>query len=354
MRQTHFEQMNKEKWDSFREATEIYSRPMVLKRTVVVPSDDYIKNYRSICHDLNLAKSRNYSGDLVDDLQKLVKDAHFLIYSGNNRMGEKIGMFFMKDIPRAVRANSRYVFWAHILFYLPFFLLMIGSIILPELAESILGPMGATSVVTSYKELESNYLSGKVRDFEDSLMMFMHYIVNNTSIGFRSMASGALLLFPGVISIIYNGVAIGATFGYLVANGLGGAILMFTSGHSPYELTAIVMAGAVALKLGVALFKTDGYTMAGSLRMKGKEVMPIVIFSMMLFFFAAFVEAFWSAWLLPPRWVKLLVGILGYVFVYWYMFFYKGAASEKELKEMRMREDPKGAIEAEIAAIKTK
>ena len=109
--------------------------------------------------------------------------------------------------------------------------------------------------------------------------------------------------------MVYNGAYLGTVFGYLFAMGRGFNLLVFTSGHSAWELTGIVLAGTAGLRLGWALLVTDGRTRGASLRASGPALARLVSGAATLILVAAVIEGFWSASPIP-WWLKLGFGAL--------------------------------------------
>jgi uncharacterized membrane protein SpoIIM required for sporulation len=152
-------------------------------------------------------------------------------------------------------------------------------------------------------------------------MMFGYYIMNNVSIGLRTFASGLLFGVGSIIVLITNGLFIGSIAGHLQAVGHGDPFWRFVAGHSAPELTAIVLAGAAGLQLGLALVapgrrrRVDALIEAGRIGAR----MCLGIFAMLVF--AAFVEAFWSSIGWIPALVKYAVGATLWVIVLVWLAF---------------------------------
>ena len=131
------------------------------------------------------------------------------------------------------------------------------------------------------------------------------YIQNNVGIAFRCFATGILFGLGSVFFLLYNGVVIGATIGWVIHRGHGENILTFICGHAPFELTAICIAGGAGLQIGYALVRTGGRTRLGSLRAQAPAVGAIVGGAALMLVVAAGVEGFWSPSGLPApvKWV---------------------------------------------------
>jgi uncharacterized membrane protein SpoIIM required for sporulation len=89
-------------------------------------------------------------------------------------------------------------------------------------------------------------------------------------------------------------VVIGTVTGYLVQAGLATNFFSFTSGHSAFELTAIVLCGAAGLRIGYALIAPGRQRRVHALRGAAQAAMPLVIGSAGMLVLAAGIEAFWS------------------------------------------------------------
>ncbi len=162
---------------------------------------------------------------------------------------------------------------------------------------------------------------GRKRDADSNVLMFGFYIRNNTSIGFQTFATGLLFGLGSIFFLVFNGVYIGGVTGHLTAIGYSTPFFSFVSGHSGFELTAIVLSGAAGLKMGLALIAPGRYRRGHALRKAVKDIMPLVYGFATLFLLAAFVEAFWSSNSALPPIVKYTVGLslialLGVYFVF--------------------------------------
>src|SRR5204863_402714 len=93
--------------------------------------------------------------------------------------------------------------------------------------------------------------------------------------------------------LIYNGLIIGTVFGFIARLGFGGNIFTFCCGHSPFELTAIVIAGAAGIRMGYALVSTEGRTRVGSLRVHAGDVARLILGAAVMLLIAAGIEGFW-------------------------------------------------------------
>ena len=255
--------------------------------------------YRRACEQLALARARAYPAYLTDRLEQLTSDAHQLIYQHAELGWSRLKRVVAYDFPRAVRAQSAYVWIALAVFGVPTLVLGYAVYFRPELILTVVDPMTAASFQDMYSE--SAAAIGRTRDAQNDWVMFGFYIANNIGVAFQCFASG---LFAGVGSLFFlafNGAYGGAIAGYLTEKGLGPTFYSFVVTHAAFELTAIVLSGAAGLRLGHALLAPGRCTRLQSLVRAAKESAVIIYGVMAMLLIAAALEAFWSSakWM-PP------------------------------------------------------
>ena len=82
----------------------------------------------------------------------------------------------------------------------------------------------------------------------------------------------------------------------------------FVTAHGPFELTAVVLAGAAGLRLGFSIIETRGMSRGASLRTVARAAMPMMGVFVVLFCLAALIEATLSP-TAAPYWTKSLVAV---------------------------------------------
>lgn len=255
--------------------------------------------YRRACEQLALARARAYPAYLTDRLEQLTSDAHQLIYQHAELGWSRLKRMVAYDFPRAVRAQSAYLWLALAVFAVPTLVLGYAVYFRPELILTVVDAATAASFQDMYSE--SATAIGRTRDAQNDWVMFGFYIANNIGVAFQCFASG---LFAGVGSLFFlafNGAYGGAIAGYLTEKGLGATFYSFVVTHAAFELTAIVLSGAAGLRLGHALLAPGRYTRLQSLVRAAKESAVIIYGVIAMLLIAAALEAFWSSakWM-PP------------------------------------------------------
>ncbi len=269
---------------------------------------DYPYLYRRVCHHLALARSRLYSQQIIERLNRLVLRAHQQFYRRKSGLREKVFDFIAAGFPALVRKEWRLLSVSSLLFYGPLLVMLIATQLYPDMIYTVMDADQVRSMEQMYDpNLQERY--GREREADSDFMMFGFYIRNNTGIGFRTFAGGLLFGTITIITLLFNGLYIGAIAGHLTSIGSGTPFWSFVSGHSAMELTAIALSGAAGLKLAIALIRPGRNSRMLSLIEAGRDAVRIIYGAALMFLIAAFIEAFWSsiAWL-PPT-TKYTVGI---------------------------------------------
>ncbi|WP_235533642.1 MULTISPECIES: stage II sporulation protein M [unclassified Roseateles] len=255
--------------------------------------------YRRVCENLALAQSRAYPIHLVARLEALAQDAHQLIYRRQDYGLRSLGRMLRGDLPRAVRAQGRFVLLALALFVLPLVLAFALALTGPDFALRLLN----AAQLLRYEQMyaDGNQAMGRLREAGGDWQMFGYYIFNNIGIGFRCFGAGILAGVGSAFVLVYNGLMIGAVAGHLTRVDLGHNFWPFVATHSSFELTGIVLSGAAGLRLGLGWLAPGRMTRLEALRAAALAAVPLVYAAFFLLLVAAFFEAFWSgaAWIAP-------------------------------------------------------
>jgi uncharacterized membrane protein SpoIIM required for sporulation len=250
--------------------------------------------YRAVCNDVMRARAGGYSADLTAHLDDLAGRAHNALYAAPPHRWSAVGALYMRDFPRAVRKQVRFVVLSALLFFVPGAVGFLGAYGSRGFAAEILDEQTITSMDEAYsKGFE------KGRDPGVNSLMAGFYVFNNVGIAFRCFATGILFGLGSVFFLIYNGLFTGTVIGLVARAGHAHNIFTFMCGHSTFELTAIVFAGAAGMQMGYALVATGGLTRWGSLRSQARQIASLVLGTASMLLIAAGIEGFWSPSSLP-------------------------------------------------------
>jgi len=273
--------------------------------------------YRQLCHHVSLARSRNYSQVLVDELNTLAVRAHHKLYEKARRVPQYSWMYFaVAAFPIAIWQNRNYVIGAGLVFFLPLFLMALVCYFTETGVYSVMSYEQVAEFRAMYSQAQ---IDGSPQRYADTdITMFGFYIFNNIGVAFRTFAGGLLFGVGAFFFLAFNGVSIGAVAGYLTQVGLATPFFSFVAGHSSFELIAIVLSGAAGFKLGDALFKPGCFTRMEALRRSALQTIPLMYGVGIMLVVAAGLEAFWSSasWLPPMLKYGVGIGLWLVVFIY--------------------------------------
>jgi len=250
--------------------------------------------YRAVSTDLMRARTLGCTRDVIAYLDALTAQAHNALYAAS-RSDRRLRLVELAlDFPRAFRRAWPFMLASGVLFWLPFALGWFGTLHFNGFAERVLPTSTLEGMVDAYS---TGFNNG--RDLNTDAGMTGFYVYNNIGIAFRCFATGILFGLGSIFFLVYNGLVTGTVFGYVQLSGHAQNILTFTCGHSPFELTAIVISGGAGLRMGYALLGTSGRTRTASLRAVADDLISLILGAAFFLSIAAIVEGWWSPSSLP-------------------------------------------------------
>jgi uncharacterized membrane protein SpoIIM required for sporulation len=271
--------------------------------------------YRAACADLALADAYQLPPGTITYLHRLVARSHNQLYRADKFEPQRWSTVIFETAPKQIFSDpcvrvSTIVFFG--LFALAMFLGR-NDAMFPGFADRMVG-------TEQLSQLEDAYEKPLVGSLDHYVSMSGFYIMHNTGIGLRCFAYG-ILLIPCLLSLAYNAVALGTMFGYMARpDTVGGDnFFEFVTAHGPFELTAIALAAAAGLRIGLGLFYTNGLARTDSIRVNAFKAVPVMAASALLFTLAAFTEGFISPsplpYLVKAVWSVLSSGLISFYFV---------------------------------------
>ncbi len=312
MSQQAFHDRNRKAWFDITDLMENLRAGKADPRTASFP-----EQYRQVCQHLALARHRRYGAEIVEGLNRIALVGHQHFYGGRHQTMRKVGRFVAVGFPRAVRAQSRLLLLAAVLFCGPALAMGAAITARPALIYTVVSPAQAANIEEMYDPAGGHFL--QERESGGDLAMFGFYISNNIGIGFRTFAAGVLFCVGAAVTLIFNGLLLGAVAAHLGNVGYTETFYSFVIGHGAFELTAIVLAGQAGMMLGAALLAPGRRARVQALKEEGKKAVIIVYGVAGMLLIAAFLEAFWSSTTMVSPTVKLAVGACLWAFVLAYL-----------------------------------
>ncbi len=300
MKKASFEQQSEPRWREVEELLEYLEKDAANTEAARLPA-----LFRQVCSDLALAQHRMYGRKLCDRLNLLVVRCYSQLRKGMGQGWENIVGFFLHTFPRAVRKDWRLVAVALSLFWVPFGAMILASQHAPHWVFSVLEPTEIEMMDGMYGENAEpvDYMHKKYGGVGTSFAMFSYYVQHNIGIGLRTFGMGILFMVGALYELAWEGVKLGAMFGYVHYTGNADKIWRFAISHSSFELTGLIICGAAGMKLGLGVLFPGRLPRAEAIARAGREALPLLIGGVFLVFLAAIVEGFWS----PTHWIPVEV-----------------------------------------------
>lgn len=320
MRQHTFENHYQTTWANFATQLERLETGGKRKNKPYLKEDaNFPENYQNICQHLAIAESRSYSPSLVNYLQQLVQRGHRILYQHRSNFLLRIVQFIVYDFPQQVRQEKKIILIAILLFYGSALLAALITYFFPDFIYFFMSNSDVYDLEGMY-DPASHVIRPLVRAGDENWYMFAHYINNNISIAFITFAGGIIFCLGTLYYLLFNGIVIGVVATHLSVNGYGETFWPFVIGHGSFELTAIIIAAAAGLKLGLAVLIPQRKTRVEALRYAAKAAINLVLGAFFMLIVAAFIEAYWSS-MNSASTLRFAVGTLLWIAVISYFLF---------------------------------
>jgi uncharacterized membrane protein SpoIIM required for sporulation len=318
MKQQQFEQLHRPQWEQMERYLVQLSKPKSMLNGYSLENFPHL--YRQVCQHLAIARERQYTPLLVEHLNQLVLKGHQYLYTYPDVPFERVRMFLNHGFPEAVRTHTHWVGLSILLFFGSFLISATLAYLYDESVNYLFTPQELRALEAMY-DPHAARLGYPVNNAADNFYMFGYYLQHNTSIGFQTFATGILFGLGSIFYLLFNGIYLGSITGYLLHKGYSEPFLSFVSGHSAFELTAIVLSGVAGLKLGFALLAPQRHARYVALQSTAREVIPLIYGFALLFILAAFIEAFWSSDALLDIDLKYVIGMMSWICLWLYFAF---------------------------------
>lgn len=275
--------------------------------------------YRQATTSLSIAREISLDRALLEYLEALTSRAYLSVYAPQQRLGGIVRKFLTSGGPRAMRSSWRVVLLGFIcmaagavagyFFYFDnpewFYVFMP-----PELAGGR-GP-----------DASAEYLRAQIygEDSASGLGAFATYLFShNTRIAIFVFGLGAFLCAPTILLLFYNGLILGVFYALHIDRGLGLDLFGWLSIHGVTELSAIFIAGAGGLKLGLAVLFPGHQTRRAALRDAGHDAVKLALIAALMLVVAALLEGF-GRQLVQDRTTRIAIGWgVGLIWLLWFL-----------------------------------
>lgn len=279
-----------------------------LHKAIKLPSSNasnIATDYRKLCQNLITAHAQNPNAQALKESNHYAREFYGIFYHKKRPLSFWLNRYFYNDLPHALY-TQRYFLLLSLSLFLGAIIWGFGGGILgwTEIPPSQAEYLSRAYDPTNHNELQDN------RKEDDDILMWGHYINNNTSISLKAIAGGILFGTLSAYITIINGLHIGLASAFMANKGwLFLTFLPFIISHASFELSALVLAAGSGFSLLFAWLFPKRLSRSRSLGNRIKILLPILITVLAFDFIAAAIEAFFSPRAISPIW-KYSIGIL--------------------------------------------
>ncbi len=299
---------------------------------------EFVETYRRVCRDLVTIRTESTNFELATYLNDIVGRAYCYLYEAPRSSLSEGVRNFLGDAARSVRRN-----WPFFAASLTIFFAALGfgwyiMAMRRDLSPAVIPP-GMQDVVEIWKSGVHPQASAA-----QSLTMWTFYSVNNPMVALLTAAASLASFGLITVKLIWtNGVLLGALMHETATTGKLGFLLSSIAPHGASELTGAIVAGGAGLMMGWAVISPGRLTRVESIRLKGLEVLPVILLSVLMMFIAAPIEAYFSFNPGVPTWLKILFALCAATA--WTIFFlgYGRTTAAQRKRRIKLRPDAEPA-----------
>ena len=276
---------------------------------------DVLSRYRSTVSDLSLARRNLPNHPLTRYLESLFLRSQAVIYKSPAHMLLQLRDLYNLDVPVLMREMKKPLFSTLGVFIMAIFMgyLLVASH--PDLASLFASP----AMIEHVKKGE--LWTDGLLNITPSSVVSLQIITNNITVSLFAFALGALYGLGTLYIISLNGLMLGGIFAFTAQYGLAQRLFTFIIGHGVVELSVIIIAGAMGLRLGEALIRPGHRNRLQAFQIVTLNAGKVLLAAIPFLVLAGLIEGFIS----PDERFSLLtrsvVGVLTGAFFWFVMLF---------------------------------
>ena len=283
MGEREFVGLQKEKWQNLEMKIKLYKRKNARNTALAF---EILDLYNDACGSLSYFRTRYPASAACEYLNKLVADAHGVIYAKKTSKIKQALNFFIFEVPETFRKNIIFFIVSTSFFLLGFLASFIATFIDQDSARLFLDPAFIASV-------EEGVGVGGVSISGGLSFLFSGVIMtNNINVGLNAFALGITGGIGSLYVLWVNSAMLGALSALAMSTGQGVAYWSLIIPHGFLELFAIFVCGAAGLIIGFGLLIPGKYSIKDSLILSVKKALKLVIGMIPVFILAGLIEGF--------------------------------------------------------------
>ena len=237
MKEVTFIRQNLDKWRGY-EAT--------VESKISTP-DELADAYIDVTSDLAFSQTHYPKSRITLYLNNLASAFHGKIYRNKRERWTRIVTFWTREMPQIMWDARKELSISFVIFLLSTLVGVVSQWLDPEFARLVMG--------NAYVDMTlDNIRNGSPMAVYDSMpegLMFVQITKNNIQVAFLAFAAGLLTSFATGFLMLKNGIMIGAFQTFFAQHGLLWESGMAVWQHGTLEISAIIVAGAAGIAMGM-------------------------------------------------------------------------------------------------------
>jgi uncharacterized membrane protein SpoIIM required for sporulation len=294
-------------------------------------ADELATDFVQLVDDLAYAKTFYPTSRVTQYINSLASRIYLNIYKNRKEESNRLFNFWRYEVPLTIRKHRTLVLIAFIIFLVFFSIGFFSSIHDPGFVREVLGD---NYVNLTEENIEKGNPFGVYQD-SNSFVMFIRIMVNNILVSFIYFFRGILLGIPSLVSLGKESIRLGAFEHMFYSKGLGGQAITTVLIHGMLELTAIIIACAAGVVMGISFLFPGTKSRMEAFRQGTKDGVKMIIGLIPVFVMAAFYEGFVTRYYKMPIALNLLLLATSAAFIIWYFVVYPAILIKRSKDEMR-------------------
>lgn len=325
MRETHFINQNKQKWDDFER---------MLNRNDSDP-EKMSELFVQVTDDLSYSRTFYPNRSVRVYLNNVAQSIFLSLYKNKKGKRGRLIDFWTDELPRIVYESRRALQLALLLFVLFTGIGMLSSYFDPEFTEHIMG--------AEYMQLtDENIAKGDpmgIYKQESEDTMFLRITFNNIRVSFITFIMGVLASVGTILILIKNAIMLGAFQQYFINQGLFIESFFTIWVHGTLEISAIIIAGGAGIVFGSGLIVPGTYSRGQAFIQSARKGLKIIIGIIPLFVIAGFIESFLTRYTEAPILLRAGIMLASLVFILFYYVFYPMQKAKQGFSDRYARDE---------------
>ena len=211
-----------------------------------------ISGFRALLADMAMAKQQLPNSPITRYLESLFIRYHEVIHRPPRHFTNQMTELYCREIPGLMRSMHSALLFTLIAFALSIAAGWLLVYHFPELAA-----LFASTEMINHVESGKLWTDGLLNIMPSSILS-ISIITNNITVSLFAFAMGALYGLGTLYVITLNGLMLGGIFAFTDRHQLSHDLFKFIVAHGVVELSVIVIAAAMGLRLGEALIRPGG------------------------------------------------------------------------------------------------